>query len=42
MSPDLINEFGKALLETSWMMSVAVIFAIIIGSPAWYCSVCNE
>ena len=33
MSPDLINEFGKALLETSWMMSVAVIFAIIIGIP---------
>ena len=33
MSPDLINEFGKALMETSWMMSVAVIFAIIIGIP---------
>ena len=27
---DLINEFGKALLETSWMMSVACYFCVII------------
>jgi D-methionine transport system permease protein len=33
MSPDLLNEFGKAFIETSWMMSIAVIFAIIIGVP---------
>ncbi|MBD8004771.1 methionine ABC transporter permease [Bacillus norwichensis] len=33
MLPEMINEFGKAFVETSWMMGIAVAFAIIIGVP---------
>lgn len=33
MSPEMINEFGQAFLDTSWMMGIAIIFAIIIGVP---------
>ncbi|HBZ12078.1 MAG TPA: ABC transporter permease [Bacillus bacterium] len=29
----MINEFGKAFVETSWMMGIAVAFAVIIGVP---------
>ncbi|WP_026319717.1 methionine ABC transporter permease [Siminovitchia fordii] len=31
--PEMINEFGKAFVETSWMMGIAVAFAVIIGVP---------
>ena len=30
---DLVNEFGKAFLETFWMMSIAVLFAVVVGVP---------
>jgi len=30
---DLVNEFGKAFLETFWMMSIAVLFAVLVGVP---------
>lgn len=30
---DLVNEFGKAFFETFWMMSIAVLFAVIVGVP---------
>ncbi len=33
MLPEMINEFGKAFVETSWMMGIAVAFAVIIGVP---------
>src|SRR4051812_21144869 len=33
MPPDIINDFGNAFLETSWMMGIAVAFAIVIGVP---------
>ncbi len=33
MLPEMVNEFGKAFVETSWMMGIAVAFAIIIGVP---------
>ncbi|GAB3796481.1 methionine ABC transporter permease [Virgibacillus kimchii] len=33
MSLDMVNEFGQAFLDTSWMMGIAVFFAIIIGVP---------
>ncbi|WP_144462076.1 methionine ABC transporter permease [Siminovitchia fortis] len=29
----MINEFGKAFVETSWMMGIAVAFAVVIGVP---------
>ncbi|MBU8880347.1 ABC transporter permease [Bacillus sp. FJAT-29790] len=29
----MINEFGKAFMETSWMMGISVVFAIIVGVP---------
>ena len=33
MPPDIITDFGNAFLETSWMMGIAVAFAIVIGVP---------
>lgn len=33
MPLEMINEFGKAFVETSWMMGIAVVFAILIGVP---------
>lgn len=33
MLHEMINEFGKAFLETSWMMGIAVAFAVMIGVP---------
>ncbi|GFZ81520.1 ABC transporter permease [Compostibacillus humi] len=30
---DLVNEFGKAFFETFWMMSIAVLFAVLVGVP---------
>ncbi len=33
MLPEMINEFGKAFVETSWMMGIAVAFAVVIGVP---------
>ena len=33
MSLDLLNDFGHAFLETSWMMGIAIVFAIVIGVP---------
>ncbi|WP_340083877.1 methionine ABC transporter permease [Siminovitchia sp. FSL H7-0308] len=33
MLPEMVNEFGKAFVETSWMMGIAVAFAVIIGVP---------
>lgn len=30
---DLVNEFGKAFFETFWMMSIAVLFAVVVGVP---------
>ncbi|GIN97359.1 ABC transporter permease [Siminovitchia terrae] len=33
MLPEMVNEFGKAFVETSWMMGIAVAFAIITGVP---------
>ncbi|RST72614.1 ABC transporter permease [Siminovitchia acidinfaciens] len=29
----MVNEFGKAFVETSWMMGIAVAFAVVIGIP---------
>ncbi|MFS0644349.1 methionine ABC transporter permease [Siminovitchia sp. 179-K 8D1 HS] len=29
----MVHEFGKAFLETSWMMGIAVAFAVMIGVP---------
>ncbi len=33
MPLDIISDFGNAFLETSWMMGIAVAFAIVIGVP---------
>jgi|SRR5690625_78647 len=33
MSHEMIQEFGKAFIETSWMMMISVTIAIIIGIP---------
>ncbi|VEF49020.1 metal ion ABC transporter permease [Bacillus freudenreichii] len=33
MLPEMVNEFGKAFVETSWMMGIAVAFAVVIGIP---------
>lgn len=33
MLHEMVNEFGKAFVETSWMMGIAVAFAVIIGVP---------
>lgn len=33
MSLDLLNDFGNAFMETSWMMVIAIIFAVVIGVP---------
>jgi len=33
MPLDIVSDFGNAFLETSWMMGIAVIFAIVIGVP---------
>lgn len=33
MLPEMINEFGKAFAETSWMMGISVAFAVIVGVP---------
>ena len=33
MPAEMIGEFGKAFLETSWMMGIAIVFAVIIGVP---------
>ena len=33
MPPDILTDFGNAFLETSWMMGIAVAFAIVIGVP---------
>lgn len=30
---EMAHEFGKAFLETSWMMGIAVAFAVMIGVP---------
>lgn len=30
---EMVNEFGKAFIETSWMMGIAVAFAVMIGVP---------
>jgi D-methionine transport system permease protein len=33
MPLDIVNDFGNAFLETSWMMGIAIAFAIVIGVP---------
>ncbi len=33
MSPDLLNEFGIAFLETAWMLTISVTFSVLIGIP---------
>lgn len=33
MPLEMVNEFGAAFVETSWMMAIAIIFAIVIGVP---------
>ena len=33
MPVEMIGEFTTAFLETSWMMAIAIIFAVIIGVP---------
>lgn len=33
MLHEMANEFGKAFVETSWMMGIAVAFAVVIGVP---------
>lgn len=33
MSPELLNDFGIAFLETAWMLTISVTFAVLIGIP---------
>lgn len=33
MSPEMIGEFWQAFLDTSWMMGIAIVLAIVIGVP---------
>ena len=33
MSLNLLNEFGIAFLETAWMLTISVTFAVLIGIP---------
>ena len=33
MSHDLLNQFGIAFLETAWMLTISVTFAVLIGIP---------
>ena len=33
MSPDLLNEFGIAFLETAWMLTISVTLSVLIGIP---------
>ena len=33
MSPDLLNEFGIAFLETAWMLTISVTLSVLIGVP---------
>ena len=42
MSPDLLNEFGIAFLETAWMLTISVTLCSTNRDPTWNWTVCDE